>query len=52
VTVRSTEKGQAIVGSIDSRFKAAVSYVTVSDVSEEGAFDDVCHRLVVGQEEL
>lgn len=41
VTVRSEEKGQRIVKSIDETQGKQVSFVVVEDIAKEGAFDQV-----------
>lgn len=40
-TVRSREKGQRMLESIDEERRKRVSYVVVEDIVEEGAFDEV-----------
>lgn len=41
VTVRSVEKGQRLVKSIDQAVGKQVSFVVVEDIAAEGAFDEV-----------
>ncbi|KAK4246196.1 hypothetical protein C7999DRAFT_42341 [Corynascus novoguineensis] len=41
VTVRSQEKGQRIIDSIDKAQRQQVAFVVVEDIAEEGAFDEV-----------
>ncbi|KAL2173088.1 uncharacterized protein P884DRAFT_288300 [Thermothelomyces heterothallicus CBS 202.75] len=41
VTVRSREKGQRIIKSIDEKQRKRVSYVVVEDIAKKGAFDEV-----------
>ncbi|KAL2163889.1 hypothetical protein VTH06DRAFT_3101 [Thermothelomyces fergusii] len=41
VTVRSHEKGQRILGSVDEERRKRVSYVVVEDIAKKGAFDEV-----------
>ncbi|KAL2020612.1 hypothetical protein VTK56DRAFT_8102 [Thermocarpiscus australiensis] len=41
VTVRSQEKGQRIIKSIDQKLSTRVSFVVVDDIAKEGAFDEV-----------
>ncbi|KAG7288364.1 hypothetical protein NEMBOFW57_007895 [Staphylotrichum longicolle] len=41
VTVRSEEKGQRLVKSIDEALGKQVSFVVVEDIAKEGAFDNV-----------
>lgn len=41
VTVRSEEKGQRILQSLDETLRPRVSFAVVGNVAEEGAFDHV-----------
>jgi len=41
VTVRSQEKGQRIIDSIDKAQRQQVAFVVVEEIAEEGAFDEV-----------
>lgn len=45
VTARSSEKGDAIIKSLDPNLRSHVSWEVVPDISEDGAFDHVSYML-------